>query len=170
MGDLAIIAPRPATLHFEAGNVATLDLGVAEPGVLVISATTAEFAVDAPRLATLVFKAEALQGADGADAGHATWVAGEALSALKVVRAVGGQVFVQDAADLTDIYGCVGLTKTASAALASVDVAASGFVVSDALWSFVAGPVYLGADGALTQVPPSSPGQAFHLRVGTAIS
>jgi hypothetical protein len=61
MGDLAIIAPRPAALHFDVGSIATLDLGVAEPGVLVIKAASAEFGFEAPRLATLVFKAEAVQ-------------------------------------------------------------------------------------------------------------
>jgi hypothetical protein len=97
------------------------------------------------------------------------WVAGEVLSALKVVRGQGGQAFLMDASDIAQAHLCVGITETSAASGGAVQVINDG-VITDGSWTWTAGPVYLGEDGALTQTVPASPGQAFNLRVGTAVS
>lgn len=94
------------------------------------------------------------------------WVAGEDISALKVVRAAGSRVFVQDVTDIADMHGCVGISRTFANELGVIEVISNG-LLSDASWNFSQGAVFLGLNGSITQSVPS---QAFDLRLGTAIS
>lgn len=92
--------------------------------------------------------------------------AGEALSALRAVYELDGQVFVLDYRDGAGIYLLLGLTLTAADAGGQVNVQRSG-PLDDAGWSWAPGPVWLGADGALTQVAPVD---GFCVLLGAAVS
>lgn len=50
-----------------------------------------------------------------------------------------------------------------------VDVLMFGVMIEPS-WSWTPGPVYLGANGVLTQTPPAAPGALFLAQVGTATS
>jgi hypothetical protein len=96
-------------------------------------------------------------------------IAGEALSALRAVRAApSGELFYASHNVPADAHAVLGVTTTAAAAGGVVFAVGSGAEVTDAGWAWTPGlPVFLGALGALTQSPPAS---GFLLRVGTATS
>lgn len=90
-----------------------------------------------------------------------------ALSALRIVwEDESGVVRTLDYADADHIDLIAGLTLTATATAGGVRVQREG-VVDDTAWSWAPGPVYLGADGALTQTPPAD---GFDVRIGSAVS
>lgn len=95
---------------------------------------------------------------DKGDPGGTTFQrpASAALSALRVVYESEGAVAPADPADEYQVGQIVGLTVSAAgAAGVQVDIQSSG-AVDDAGWSWTDGPVFLGADGALTQTPPTA--------------
>jgi hypothetical protein len=95
--------------------------------------------------------------------------AGEAISALRVVREVEGAVLLLDSNSLSHAHQCVGVALTAAANGQSLDVQLSGFL-TDLNFSWTVGlPVYAGANGHLTQIVPSG-SAAFSLRIGVAVS
>lgn len=90
-----------------------------------------------------------------------------ALSAMRVVwEDDAGAVSALDGADEDHIDLLCGLTLTATSDAGQVAVQRTG-AVDDLAWSWVPGRVYLGADGALTQSPPST---GFDVLVGVAVS
>lgn len=90
-----------------------------------------------------------------------------ALSAMRVVwEDDAGAVSALDSADEDHIDLLCGLTLTATSDAGQVAVQRTG-AVDDLAWSWVPGRVYLGADGALTQSPPST---GFDVLVGVAVS
>lgn len=94
-------------------------------------------------------------------------VAGETLSALRVVYEMGGEVFALSPNDDESVVDLMyGLTTTAANMGGEISVQRGG-VITDASWSFVPGPVWLGTGGSLTQVAPVDD---YDLRVGTALS
>lgn len=92
--------------------------------------------------------------------------AGTILSALHVVYESQGRVYLLSADDEAHADLVLGLTLTSSDQGASVAVKRAG-VVDDMTWSWVPGQVWLGANGNLTQTPPSA---GVDLAVGTAVS
>lgn len=107
------------------------------------------------------------QGIPGPAGGAAVErVAGETLSALRVVYELDGQVFALDYRDASAIYLLLGLTLTAAAAGGHINVQRSG-PLDDAAWNWTPGPVWLGADGGLTQVAPVD---GFCVLLGSAVS
>ena len=90
-----------------------------------------------------------------------------ALSALLVVwEDELGVVRPLDSTDEDHIDLLCGLTLTATSDAGQVTVQRTG-AVDDLAWSWVPGRVHLGADGALTQSPPST---GFDVLVGVAVS
>lgn len=95
-------------------------------------------------------------------------IAGENLSALKVVRLVNDVVLYSDASNLLMVNSTIGVTVSSGMMNGAVTVRARG-VLEDASFSFTTDmPVYLGQNGALTQIPPTAP-LLSNLRVGTAV-
>lgn len=97
------------------------------------------------------------QGPKG-DPGDTTFQrpAASVLSALRVVYEVGGAVAPADPHDADQVGAVVGLAVTAASAAGTlVDIQTRG-AVDDAGWNWTDGPVFLGADGALTQTPPTA--------------
>jgi hypothetical protein len=92
--------------------------------------------------------------------------AGETLSALRAVYELDGQVFYLDYRDSDHIELLLGITLNAGQLGEPLNVQRSG-VLDDAGWSWVLGPVWLGAAGALTQAPPSD---GYHLLLGAAVA
>jgi hypothetical protein len=108
------------------------------------------------------------QGPPGPAGGAAfELVAGVTLSALVVVwEDHAGRAWPLDASDDEHIHLFAGVTLTAAAGGAKVTVQHSGPLDASGL-NLLPGPVWLGADGALTQVPPLA-GFSFYL--GSALS
>lgn len=92
--------------------------------------------------------------------------AGTTLSALVAVYEEDGEVFALDKDDDTHIDQLLGLTVTAASVGASINVQRSG-AVDNSGWAWTPGRVYLGAGGALTQVPATD---GFDVLIGRAVS
>ena len=108
-----------------------------------------------------------LQGAPGPAGGSAFQrLAGETLSALRVVYEQNGQVFTLDAGDGEHIDLLLGVTLTAAEQGATINVQRSG-AIDDAGWNWQPGRIWLGAEGALTQTPPVD---GFAVLLGAAVS
>jgi len=91
---------------------------------------------------------------------------GETLSALRAVYELDNQVFALDYRDDEHIDLLLGITLTAGALGQVGNVQRSG-AIDDAGWSWTPGPVWLGANGALTQV---SPVDGYDVLIGSANS
>ncbi|AVO56160.1 hypothetical protein [Ectopseudomonas mendocina] len=134
-----------------------------EPFVLLVEAT----ATPALVVAAGTQGPPGRQGEPGPEAGSAFQrVAGETLSALRVVYELAGQVFKLDARDGERIDLLLGVTLTAAQQGDTINVQRSG-AIDDAGWSWQPGLVWLGADGALTQQPPVD---GFAVLIGAAVS
>lgn len=90
-------------------------------------------------------------------------LAGEAISALRVVYLAAGEVFHLDAGS-EHVRSVLGVTATAGALGAPVNVQRLG-VMTDTAWSWTPGPVWCGAGGQLTQTPPVG---GYDLQIGAA--
>lgn len=107
------------------------------------------------------------QGIPGPAGGSAfERIAGQIISALRAVYELEGQVFILDYHDADHVDLLLGITLTAAQASEPINVQRSG-VLEDAGWSWTAGPVWLGVDGALTQAPPAD---GFDVLIGSAVS
>lgn len=77
------------------------------------------------------------------------------LSAMRAITTnSSGEAIYADASSITTSH-VLGISRAAALSGANVPVCTDG-VLSDALWSWTPGPVYLGTNGQLTQTPPSS--------------
>ena len=93
-------------------------------------------------------------------------LAGETLSALRIVYELDGEVFALDSGDADHIDLLLGITLTAADAGQPVNVQRLGAVDDDA-WSWQPGRVWLGVAGALTQTPPAD---GFDVLIGAAVA
>lgn len=93
-------------------------------------------------------------------------LAGETLSALRVVYELDGLVFQLSPNDAGHIDLLLGLAITAAPSGTATNIQLIG-AVDDTGWSWTPGPVWLGSNGALTQTPPTS---GFDVRIGAAVS
>jgi len=80
--------------------------------------------------------------------------AGETISALRVVYERAGKVFVLDYLDGANIDFLLGVTVTAANTGGTLVVQRQG-TIDEAGWTWANDLVYLGADGLLTQTPPT---------------
>lgn len=92
--------------------------------------------------------------------------AGSGLSALRAVYELDGLVRALGADDAVHIDLLLGITLTAAQAGEPVNVQRLG-AIEDSGWNWVPGRVFLGANGALTQTPPTS---GFDVLIGSATS
>lgn len=93
-------------------------------------------------------------------------IAGETISALKVVYQLDGLVYVLDYTDALHIDLALGVAITSTMTGGALNVQRYG-VMEDSSWTWTPGPVYLGASGTITQTPPLV---GFRLRLGAASS
>lgn len=96
-----------------------------------------------------------------------TFTAGEPLSGQRAVRLAGSNtVRIASSDDISQAGLPIGVTTAAADEGADVTVMIVG-TVDEPTWSFSPGPVFLGLNGALVQIPPAS---GFVLQIGTALS
>ncbi|TLX54858.1 hypothetical protein DN824_20460 [Stutzerimonas nosocomialis] len=139
MADL-LVAGEPFVLVVEAGEV---------PGVLVAAGE------------------QGPPGPPGPEGGSALQrLAGITVSALQAVYEQSGLVRPLDYRDEAHIDLLLGITLTAATAGAAVNVQRSG-AIEDSGWSWTPGRVWLGASGALTQIPPAD---GYCVLIGSATS
>lgn len=93
-------------------------------------------------------------------------LAGETISALRAVYELDGEVYVLDYRDGDHVDLIIGISLTAAPAGQLINVQRSG-VMDDANWSWTPGRVWLGAGGALTQMPPAD---GYDVLIGSAVS
>lgn len=110
-------------------------------------------------------------GKDGASSSGGTLVfnsvAGQSISALRVVYQSNGRVYPLDYSDTDHVYAALGIALTAAIEGGNVSVQRNG-AIEDNSWSWSEGEsVYLGAGGVLTQFPPVF---GFLVVIGYAIS
>ena len=94
--------------------------------------------------------------------------AGETISALRVVYERGGAVYLLDPTDpySEDVQYVLGITATAAQVGESIVVQRSG-TIDQAGWTWAEGLVFVGVEGRLTQIPPTT---GWELVVGFAPS
>lgn len=92
--------------------------------------------------------------------------AGATHSALVVVYEEDGEVFVLDKDDDAHIDQLIGLTVTAASIGNPINVQRTG-AVDNSGWAWTPGRVYLGAGGALTQIPATDGNDVL---IGRAVS
>ncbi len=106
-------------------------------------------------------------GPAGPSGGTSTeYVAGTVLGGHRIVFAEGTQVQYVDSADISQVERVVGITLHAAEEGAPVLVQRHS-EITELTWQWEPGPVYLGSNGLLTQVVPST---GVFLQVGIALS
>lgn len=106
-------------------------------------------------------------GRDGAPGGNVdSFTAAAVLSGHRVVSAAGALVDLADPASIDSAERCVGITLQAAMAGAPVQIQRRG-QVTELTWDLLPGPVYLGANGSMTQTPPDS---GVLLQIGVALN
>lgn len=151
------IAPEPWAVAIEADS---------QP---VVIEHLREYAVtqDVPELLMTAAGEQGPPGIPGPAGGTAIQCsAGATLSALRAVYELNGQVFALDYRDTEHIDLLLGVTLTAADQGHPVNVQRLGAIDDDA-WSWQPGRVWLGADGALTQNPPTD---GFDVLIGAAVA
>lgn len=149
-------------------------VALADPSPAVLSVQTPEPSVctsqdpEAPVSLALVSQGpRGPQGDPGPEGGNAVQrLAGETLSALRIVFELDGEVFYLDRADAAHVDLLLGVTTSSAAVGEAINVRTSGSIDEPA-WTFTPGPVWLGDDGALTQTPPAD---GFDVLIGAAVS
>ncbi|MGA4634510.1 hypothetical protein ACPA5B_11580 [Pseudomonas solani] len=142
---------------------APLAVVVAQPVVIVTEPRRAPAAV----VATGPQGAAGPPGQPGPAGGSAVQrIAGETLSALRLVYELNDEVFYLGGDDAAHVDLVCGVTITAAVLGQPINVQSSG-PLDDVTWSWAPGPVWLGADGHLIQAPPEA---GYLLYVGRAVS
>jgi hypothetical protein len=78
---------------------------------------------------------------------------------------VNGQLNYASNDNVAHLAAPLWITTGAASPGSPVDVLITGLMVEPS-WSWTPGPVYLGANGQLTQTPPAAPGAVFLAQVG----
>jgi hypothetical protein len=124
---------------------------------------------------TLVLYPKGRPGKDGANgSGGDTTIAKKAdgsISGHRIVRQTGvDTVGYVDVTDATQVTSALGMSENGASDGGDVTVRIEG-EITEASWSWTPLlPIYLAANGMMTQTPPTSPGSAFVLSVGYALS
>lgn len=147
-------------------------MSTCQPIVVVVESKTPGVCsipdLESPALLPLIARGPAgPQGEPGPAGGSAVQrAAGATLSALRIVYELDGEVFYLDPSDAAHVDLVLGITLSAAAQGQLVSVQGFG-PVDDSSWSWSPGPVWLGADGSLTQLPPAG---GFDVLIGAAVS
>lgn len=106
------------------------------------------------------------KGEDGQAVNIQTFEAGANLSGHRAIRVSAGLAYVCDGATAAHAGRCIGVS-TGAAAQGDATLIQTIGVLTEPSWSWIEGPVFVGADGILTQ---SLAGLAFIQQVGVAVS
>lgn len=138
--------------------------------IVVAVAPPAKIAVQQTRSPITVAQV-GVQGPQGGDASLHTGIASAPVSALQVLKyASGTEMAVASNTVAADRNLIAGISIMSAAGGAPVTIKSSG-IIEDPSFNFTPGlPIFLGAAGALTQAPPTSPSAAFIIRLGSAVS
>jgi hypothetical protein len=113
------------------------------------------------------------KGDTGSGGGDSTIIkqADGAISGHRIVRQTGvNGISYVDVTDASQVTSALGMTENAASDGGDVTVRIEG-EVTEGSWSWTPlQPIYLSANGMMTQTPPTSPGAAFVLSVGYALS
>jgi len=140
------------------------------PGDILVTPEQSQVVVAEEEVTTVVIAegAQGLPGPPGPPGGggdqYVTRTAGQTISANRVLYDRAGLVYPLGQADAENIYAILGLAVSAGQTGAQISVQRSG-TVTDSGWFWAYGRVYLGANGQLTQTPPSS---GFSVLIGFA--
>lgn len=140
------------------------------PGDILVTPEQSQVVVAEEEVTTVVIAegAQGLPGPPGPPGGggdqYVTRTAGQTISANRVLYDRAGLVYPLNQADGENIFAILGLAVSAGQTGAQISVQRSG-TVTDSGWSWAFGRVYLGANGQLTQTPPSS---GFSVLIGFA--
>ena len=140
------------------------------PGDILVTPEQSQVVVAEEEVTTVVIAegAQGLPGPPGPPGGggdqYVTRTAGQTISANRVLYDRAGLVYPLGQADGENIFAILGLAVSAGQTGAQISVQRSG-TVTDSGWSWAFGRVYLGANGQLTQTPPSS---GFSVLIGFA--
>jgi hypothetical protein len=156
-------AVTATTVEADGGTTVTVEAPSTEV-IVVESATSIAVPVQMVEVVTV-----GIQGPPGTGAVQS--VAGEALSALRVVYAdpADGRAYYADNGTLSHAASLIGVTTAAVTAGDTVDIQASGYL-TDSNWSWDTDgdpALYLGTNGAIVQ---GAPGGAFVAPVGFVVS
>jgi hypothetical protein len=99
-----------------------------------------------------------------------TLPAGAAVSGHRVIAWESGEARHADPTVLSNARRVIGVSLNAALTGDPVTVRQSGLVVDASLALTPGLPVFLGADGTLTQNPPAAPAAAYALRIGSALA
>lgn len=108
------------------------------------------------------------RGPAGQDAAGATLTlpAATSIHAGRAVRLAGGQLSHPDTTNTAHADQVAGVAETAAVIGGSARFRTAGVTENDA-WAWAEGPVYVGADGVLTQTPPAG---AWLMTIGRALT
>jgi hypothetical protein len=175
---IAVVTPQPEVTVVEVPTVVAVTSSQAAAVAVVQVPTVVEVA---GAEAAVVVAAPGPQGPPGpvgppGSAGGTSGqirlsaTAGVTLSGHRAVtQAPDGTLFYASNTEVGHVHAPIWLTLGAAIAGSSVEVLTYG-VVSEPSWSWTPGPLYLGANGLITQVPPTAPGAVFIAQIGVAIS
>lgn len=123
---------------------------------------TSPYPLDAQALSVIA------SGGGASSSLQATGIAAEALSGHRVVTPKpDGTLDYASNDNIAHVQAPLWVTTGAAAAGAQAIALMLGTIV-EPTWAWTPGPVYLGANGVLTQTPPTAPGAVFLASVGTA--
>lgn len=113
---------------------------------------------------------EVIAYAQGEGGGTASFnyeaTAGENMGAYKLVRVALGTVYLADKDNVAYVQDTLGLTTTVSTTGNPVTIQTGG-EITDAGWAWIAGHVFMGDSGELTQTPPTV---GILQKIGTALT
>lgn len=125
-------------------------------------------AIGEQRTAVVIATAQGPQGPPGQDSPDSalTRVAGDTVSALRVVYERDGLVRHLDCMDSDNIDFLIGISTTSAQVGGTINVVKGGVIEDSSLYLDL-GPIWLGPDGTLVQTPPVD---GFDVFLGSAVS
>jgi hypothetical protein len=122
-------------------------------GDVIIRPTAGSVTIE-PKVATVIIKTTGIPGPPG-NVQLITRVAGEALGGQRVVYVDADNKAYYASPDDAEAGLIVGVTTAAAAQGAAVQIRTEGEIVESS-WNWTSAPIWLGANGLLTQTPPTS--------------
>ena len=138
-------------------NVDTVTVAGGTPAVTITSAS--QLRIGRPENTVIIspMGARGLPGASGASGGNTVeLVAGEDIGGQRVVMNKLGRAYYASHDNMEGAHSVMGMTSGAAMAGSSVTVVVTG-EITEPSWNFIVGrPVFVGANGVLTQFAPNS--------------
>ena len=151
--DLVVVAPLIVTDTSQDEIVTTVSAAEIQT---TVAGTYASLVVVGSTVVTTLTASQGPQGVPGESGGSIiAYVAGETISALKVVVVIGDNAFVADSTDSAHRGRVAGIAATAATIGNTGDVRAFG-QMTDASWNWTGPLLFFNSSGTLTETPPAS--------------